>query len=168
MADLQRKIYNKLKRPALAALATVTRDGRPWARYVMVQADPDLTIFIATFKGSRKVRQVRRQRDVHLLCGVTDYRRATSYLQIEGRAKVVTDPKVKRARWSDNLKAYFKSPDDPNYVVLVVEPRCIEFQDMQSMQPQVWQAPGTGAEKKSAKKGAKKSAKKQTGKTGKK
>ena len=38
MSDLKERILKILQQPQLAALATITQDGKPWVRYVMVVA----------------------------------------------------------------------------------------------------------------------------------
>lgn len=152
---LQKKIFAKLAKPTLAAVATITKDGKPWARYVMVYADKDLNIAFSTFKGSRKVAHLRKKSDVHVLCGATSLKGTTAYLQIQGKAKISADPKVKRAHWNPGLKAYFSGPSDPNYVVVQIQPSQIEYQSMKAMGPEVWVAEAAAkARKKPAKKKA--------------
>jgi len=159
MLKLQKKIFAKLAKPTLAAVATVTKDGKPWARYVMVYADKDLNIAFSTFKGSRKVSHLRKNSDVHVLCGATTVKGTKAYLQIQGKARISTDPKVKRAHWNPGLKAYFSGPSDPNYVVVLVQPSQIEYQSMKAMGPEVWDAKAAvKAKKAAAKKPAKKKA----------
>jgi general stress protein 26 len=138
MTELEQKIYEKLKQPTLSALATVTEDGKPWVRYVTPFADKTLTIWIATFIESRKVAQIRKNPAVHLTTGVTDPMAAETYLQIQGRAEILTDPETKRAVWFDHLKAIFTGADDPKYAVVKIVPDRIEYQTMTPVPPAVW------------------------------
>ena len=139
MANLQNKIYNKLKKPTLAALATVARNGKPWVRYVMLSADEDLPIRFATFKGSKKTGHIRGNSEVHITCGVANIRTARTWLQIQGKAKVFADAKAKKAHWRPDLKAYFKGPSDPSYVVIEIKPYRVEFASMSAAAPEVWE-----------------------------
>jgi general stress protein 26 len=139
MANLQKKIYNKLKKPTLSALATVARNGKPWVRYVMLSADEDLTIRFATFKGSKKTSHIRAKSEVHIICGVASIRTARTWLQIQGKAKVLADAKAKKAHWRPDLKGYFKGPSDPNYVVIEIKPYRVEFSSMSAAAPEVWE-----------------------------
>jgi hypothetical protein len=43
MPDIKDRILNIFKTPCLAGLATITKDGKPWVRYVMTEASDDLT-----------------------------------------------------------------------------------------------------------------------------
>ena len=113
MSDLKERILKILQQPQLAGLATVTPDGKPWVRYVMTVASPDLTIRCATFIAARKVSQIKKNPEVHLTCGVTDPRNMTPYLQIQGRATLNTSKDARHGFWSDMLSTIFNGPDDP-------------------------------------------------------
>jgi len=140
MDELKKKILDKMKDLTLASLATVTEDGKPWARYVVVKADENMNIWFATFKTSRKVRQISDNPDVHLLLGVTDLPKAASWVQIQGRAEILDDAKTKNAVWYNMLEPMFSGPDDPNYRVCKVTPYRIEYFAMNRQQPEVWEA----------------------------
>jgi len=137
---LQRKIVAKLTGHTLCVMATVTEDGRPWARYVTPFADDNLTIWLATFAQSRKVAHIRRHPEVHLTTGVTDIQGSMPYLQIQARAEILTDSETKKAVWSDYLANIFTGPDDPNYVVCRITPYRIEWQPTGNLPPEVWEA----------------------------
>jgi general stress protein 26 len=140
MDDLKSKIHAKLQAPTLASFATVTEDGKPWARYVVAWADADLTIWFATFKSSRKVAQIAKNPQVHLNLGVSDMQTAESWVQIQGKAEILDSPAVKKAKWYPQLENIFSGPEDPNYVVCKVSPYRIEHVTMQEKTPQVWTA----------------------------
>jgi len=140
MSELKEKIQAKMKTPQLAALATITEDGKPWVRYVTPVMDGNMTIWMATFAGSRKVAHIKKNPEVHLTLGVTSMETAESYLQIQGRADILTDIATKEAVWSDHLKGIFSGPDDPNYNVVKVTPYRIEYQGMGMVPPEVWEA----------------------------
>ncbi len=140
MADLKSRILEKLKGPTLVGLATVTREGRPWVRYVMAAADTDLNIWFSTRLDSRKVEQIRNNSAVHLLAGVSTLETAESYVQVEGEADVLTDAVTRKALWNDLLKPYFSGPEDPNFCVVRIRPSRIELWGMTPGQrPEVWQ-----------------------------
>ena len=136
---LKRKIIAKLSAPTLCVLATVTEDGKPWARYVTPFADENLTIWLATFANSRKIERVRKNAEVHLTTGVADARIDMPYLQIQGRADILTDEGTKKAVWSEYLARIFSGPDDPNYVVCRISPYRIEWQPSGSGAAEVWE-----------------------------
>ena len=139
MSELKQKILAKIDRPTLSALSTITEEGKPWVRYCTPMADENLTIWMATFLNSRKVAQIRKNPEVHLTTGVTDMETAESYLQIQGRAEILTDEKTKKAVWNDHLENIFSGPDDPNYCVCKITPYRIEYQGMGMVPPEVWE-----------------------------
>ncbi|MBI5521497.1 MAG: pyridoxamine 5'-phosphate oxidase family protein [Desulfarculus sp.] len=138
---LKDQILAIIGQPVLGALATVTPEGKPWTRYVVPQADPDLTIHFCTFVGSRKIAHLRANPEVHLTVGNNTLENmGQPYLQIAGRAEVSTDPAIKKKYWHDGLKAYFSGAGDPNYCVVLIRPYRIEYQTFESQAPQVWEA----------------------------
>jgi len=139
MATIKEKILAKVNGPTLSALATVTENGKPWVRYVTPFVDKNLTFWMATFIQSRKVAQIRKNPEVHLTVGVTDIQTAESYLQIAGRAEILTDKKTKKAVWFDGLKDIFSGPEDPDYCVCKITPYRIEYQTMAQDPPEVWE-----------------------------
>jgi general stress protein 26 len=139
MSELKEKILAKVNKPTLSALATITEDGKPWVRYVTPMADENLTFWMATFIHSRKVAQIRKNPEVHLTVGVSDVETAESYIQVQGKAEILTDPETKRTVWFDQLKNIFSGPDDPNYCVCKITPYRIEYQTMGPVAPEVWE-----------------------------
>jgi general stress protein 26 len=137
--DLKQKIIAKLSGPTLCALATMTEDGKPWVRYVIPFADENMTLWMATFINSRKVNQIKRNSEVHLTTGVVALETAESYLQIQGKAEILTDQATKTAVWNDYLKRIFTGPDDPNYAVCKIKPYRIEYQGMGMVPAEIWE-----------------------------
>ena len=140
MSDLKAKILEKMKEHTLASFATLTEDAKPWTRYVVINADDQMNIWFATFKGSRKVRQIGDNPEVHLTLGVGDMTHAVSWLQIQGRAEIFDDAETKKTVWYDMLEPIFTGPDDPNYVVCKVAPYRIEYYAMNKKEPDIWEA----------------------------
>jgi general stress protein 26 len=140
MTELEEKIIEKMKEHTLASFATLTLDGKPWTRYVVVKADDHMNIWFATFKNSRKVQQIADNPEVHLVLGVADPDTATSWLQVQGRAEILEDVDTKNAVWYDFLNSIFSGPDDPNYAVCKVKPYRIEFFLMNMTKPEIWEA----------------------------
>ena len=139
MSELNHKIIQKMNEHTLASFATITEDGKPWTRYVVVKADDQMNIWFGTFKNSRKINHITKNPEVHLVLGVTDPQTAVSWLQIQGRAEIFEDAKTKNAVWYDLLGSIFSGPEDPNYVVCKVTPNRIEYYTMNMPKPEIWQ-----------------------------
>ena len=135
---LQEKIYNIMKEYPLAALATITEDGRPWVRPIMIIAEQDLSIKFATPLDSRKVAQINRNPEVHLACGASLVDSLAPYLQVQGKALIRRDAAIRTQIWTNVLKKYFTGPDDPNYGVGIIKPYRIEYFRAPGP-PEVWE-----------------------------
>ena len=99
-----------------------------------------MTIWVATFTNSRKILQITKNPEVHLTTGVATMETAESYLQIQGKAEILTDTKTKKAVWFDHLRGIFSWPDDPNYCVCKITPYRIEYHQVGPVPPEVWEA----------------------------
>ena len=106
----------------LFSLATVGEDGRPKVRIVRGTIDEGFTLRCPTFANTAKVRHIRACGEVHVTCGNTATDRPGSYFQIEGHATISSEAEDRHALWSDRLRKWFDSPDDPRYVVVVIQP----------------------------------------------
>ena len=137
MNELKARITGGLKNIQLANLATITADGLPWTRYVMIAGDDELTIRCATFLAARKVGQIKQNPEVHLSCGVLDPMEIKPYCQIQGCAEIATDAAEKTAFWNPSLESIFSGADDPNYAVLLIKPYRIELWTPPRMEPEV-------------------------------
>ena len=138
--ELKKKILAKIQGPTLSVLSTITEQGKPWGRYVTPFADENLTLWMATFVHSRKVGQIKRNPEVHLTTGVTEVEKTESYLEIQGRAEILTDDETKKSVWFDHLANIFSGPDDPDYCVCKITPYRIEYQAMGMTDPEIWEA----------------------------
>jgi general stress protein 26 len=139
MSDLKQKIFEAAKELQLVNIATVTEDGKPWVRYVMAKADNDLVFRFCSRLDTKKIRHIKNNPNVHLSLGVTDLETAKNWLQVEGKAEASTDKNERHAFWFDELKNFFKGPDDPAYCIVIVKPSRIELGTMGSMQFEVWE-----------------------------
>jgi general stress protein 26 len=139
MSDLKEKIFEAAKELQLVNIATVTEDGKPWVRYVMAKADNDLVFRFCSRLDTKKIRHIKNNPNVHISLGVTSLETAKNWLQVEGKAEASTDKNERHAFWFDELKNFFKGPDDPAYCIVIVKPSRIELGTMGSMQNEVWE-----------------------------
>jgi general stress protein 26 len=138
MDDLKERILAIIRTPQLAGLATINDEGMPWVRYVMIVGSEDMTVRLATFINARKVGQIAANPDVHITCGVSSLTEMKPYVQIQGKAELVTTADEKQGFWNPGLANIFKGPDDPDYGVLIVKPYRIEYNIPGDMTPKIW------------------------------
>ncbi len=140
MSEIKSKIFNIISSPTIMSFATLTEDGKPWVRYVMGIADEELTIRFSTFFTSRKVSQIKKINEIHIVCGVSTIETAKHYIQIQGKAEITKDKEEREAYWHDELKNYFSGTEDPNYCICIVKPYRIEYYSMGNMEPEIWES----------------------------
>lgn len=138
MSDLKQRILDIIHKPQLASLATVTEQNNPWVRYVVTVGDGSFTLRCATFADSRKVAQIENNPNVHLTCGVSSFLAMQPYLQIQAKARIARGLEERHNFWNDMLAPIFNGPDDPRYVVIIIEPYRIEYCTPGSYQPEIW------------------------------
>ena len=123
------------------ALITMDSAGRPQVRTVdPFPPDEKMMIWIATNPLTRKVGQIRRNRQVSLY--YFD-REAQAYVTISGTARLINDPKEKAKRWKDEWKAFY--PDrQKGYLLIAVTPTRLELMNVSKGivgDPQTWRPP---------------------------
>ncbi len=128
MPTASKRIVDGLRRERviLLALATVDANGDPRVRFVRGSVDEELTIRCPTFADTNKVQHVRGHSRVSVTCGDTDSSRPGTYFEIQGDARMSTDPRDRALAWGPQLEKWFSGPEDADYVVIVIRPTRIE------------------------------------------
>jgi len=134
--DLERLIADAMDKHRYCAFATVEGD-RPKARYMALFHD-GLRIHLATDRRTHKVEELHTNPNVYLLFGF-EGRWPAEVVEMEGRASVSGDEALRKKVWNEELQMWFKGPDDPNCVILDIEPVRIEYRG-KAMERQIWEA----------------------------
>jgi general stress protein 26 len=132
---LEDKILNVIRGEHVAAVATVD-EGLPAVRFMAIEGFDDLMLVGSTMKGTRKVSQIRRNPNVAL--SIWSCRNYTDpYVVIKAKAEICDDLATKKKYWDEMKEAYFETPENPDYVVLMFTPKQIEYYDMEGVE--VWE-----------------------------
>lgn len=135
--SLKNKILKVIKGDQLAALATIA-GGRPWVRYAVSHNDGlSLSLYICTYRDSRKVAQIKKNPSVHITIGGNMDNLDAPYVQIAARARVRQDAKIRKRFWREFMRKYYSGPDDPAYVVIEARPEFIEYMSSETHTPQI-------------------------------
>ena len=137
--SLKNKILKVIKGSKLASLATVV-NGKPWVRYVVARSE-GLTIYICTFKDSRKVKQIKKNPNVHIAIGGSMENMEAPYVQIAACAKARSDAGIRKRLWMPFMKKYYTGVDDPQYVVIEAKPVLIEYMNTETHTAQIYKLP---------------------------
>lgn len=134
--DLREKILGVIAGPHPAAVATL--DGtRPAVRFMLLHGYPDMTLVGATRKSSRKVAQIERNPEVSI--AVWSGKEFTDpYVEIRATGKVHEDIATKKKYWNPMFLPYFRSVDNPDFVILLFVPNEITYYIPSMMSSEIW------------------------------
>jgi general stress protein 26 len=124
----RQKVYEMLESVESAMLVTHNPDGILDARPMRVaDVEPAGSLWFMTSRSSRKVCEI--EKDSRVLLVYQDP--SGQYLSIAGTARIVDDGPRTRRFWKEPYKVWFPNgPDDPDLVLLSVDPEVAEFWDV--------------------------------------
>lgn len=125
---------NILKESRIGTMATV-QNNKPHSRY-MTFYNEDFTLYTPTSKSTHKVEDIEANPNTHILIGYEGEGFGDAFLEIEGKVSESSDVSVKAKIWNDQMKNWFKGPDDPDMVVLVVKPLVIRLMNKSGKPPE--------------------------------
>lgn len=131
--ELKQKVLNLLDEQKVGTLATVEQD-KPHTRY-MTFFHEDLTLYTQTSKETHKADEIEKNPNVHILIGYSGEGFGDTYAEIAGTATLTDDPELIDRLWSDEMEKWFKGKDDPNLVILKIDPTSIRYMNEGSRTP---------------------------------
>ncbi|MCW4643609.1 pyridoxamine 5'-phosphate oxidase family protein [Bacillus safensis] len=131
--ELKQKVLNLLDEQKVGTLATVEQD-KPHTRY-MTFFHEDLTLYTPTSKETHKAEEIEKNPNVHILIGYSGEGFGDTYAEIAGTATLTDDPELIDRLWSDEMEKWFKGKEDPNLVILKIEPTSIRYMNEGSRTP---------------------------------
>ncbi|MGG1882497.1 pyridoxamine 5'-phosphate oxidase family protein [Bacillus safensis] len=131
--ELKQKVLNLLDEQKIGTLATVEQN-QPHTRY-MTFFHEGLTLYTPTSKETHKAEEIEKNPNVHILIGYSGEGFGDTYAEIAGTATLTDDPELIDRLWSDELEKWFKGKDDPNLVILKIDPTSIRYMNEGSRTP---------------------------------
>ena len=114
---LKEKIIEVIGGPHPAAVATLD-NGMPAVRFMVLAGFPDMTLIGATMKASNKVTQLRKNANTALsIWSGKEF--SDPYVEMKAMGKVHEDVATKKKYWNPMFEQYFKTPENPDFVVIV-------------------------------------------------
>ena len=123
-----------LIRDAGFCLLATAEDKQPRVRPMMPYLSDDHQLLVALLGRSRTIRQVKKNPRVEL-CYVD---RKMWYCRIAGTAVISVDAEKKEMLWNNipMLKQYFGGPEDPNFVLMVIDINEVEAMTPHQKEPE--------------------------------
>jgi len=134
--ELREKILEVIGGLHPAAVATL--DGNlPAVRFMLLMGFPDMTLVGGTMRSSRKVVQLEKNADVDIAVwsgkNITD-----PYVEIRAQVKIHEDIATKKKYWNPMFVPYFRSVDNPDFVVLLFTASEITYYVPSMRSREVW------------------------------
>ncbi|AQQ54406.1 pyridoxamine 5'-phosphate oxidase family protein [Planococcus lenghuensis] len=123
-----------LEESMIGTLATVD-NNKPHSRY-MTFFHEDFTLHTATSKKTHKTEEVKANPNAHILIGYEGEGFGDEYLEIEGKISESDDDSLKEKVWNDKLKGWFDGPNDPDLIILTIQPTHVRLMNTKGEEPQ--------------------------------
>ncbi|HBW51935.1 MAG TPA: general stress protein [Herpetosiphon sp.] len=121
------KVAEQLKGFKLAMLTTVASDNSLHSRPMVVQQKEfDGDLWFMTGRDSGKIAELSQSKQVNVAFVDVDDSR---YVSLSGTGQIVDDRAKIKELWTPLAKAWFKDENDPNIVLIKVEPQIVEYWD---------------------------------------
>ena len=133
---LKEQILEAIAGPHPAAVATL--DGKqPAVRFMVLAGFPDMTLVGATMKSSKKVEQLKKNPDAALSIW-TGKEFSDPYVEIKAKGIIHEDIPTKKKYWNPMFEQFFKTPENPDFVVLVFTAGEIVYHGKNMTTTEVW------------------------------
>lgn len=129
--EVKASVENILTSTKVGSMATVT-DNKPHSRY-MTFHHKDLKLYTATNRVTDKVDEIEENPYTHILLGYEGEGLGDDYVEYTGKAAVNNSSELKKQLWNGYMEKIFDGPEDPNYVVLEIEPVHIQLMNKNGM-----------------------------------
>ncbi|SOC44818.1 pyridoxamine 5'-phosphate oxidase family protein [Salinicoccus kekensis] len=117
------EIENILEVSRVGVMSTISGD-KPNSRYMIFYNDGH-TLYTKTSKDTLKVDEIEKNPNTHVLLGYEETSN-DSFLEVDGKVSIVEDQETLDDLWKNQDKTYFDSKDDPDFIVLKIEPESIK------------------------------------------
>jgi general stress protein 26 len=130
------KILEVMGGPHVAAIATIAV-GLPAVRFMVLNGFEDMTLVGATMKSSHKVEQLKKNPNAAIAIW-SGKELSDPYVEIRARGKIHEDLATKKKYWNPMMEQYFKSVDNPDFVILKFTAEEIVYFAPQMTGQEVW------------------------------
>jgi general stress protein 26 len=117
--QLKDRIIKVLGKSKVGSMATV-EGNKPHSRY-MTFFNEDLTLYTPTSNETYKAEEIERNPHVHILLGYEGDGMGDAYIEVQGKATIKKEQKLKDKYWNDRMEKWIKSPEDPNFIILEIK-----------------------------------------------
>ncbi|SET54174.1 General stress protein 26 [Oceanobacillus limi] len=118
--EVRTKVEKLLENHAVGTMATI-KGNKPHTRFMTFFHD-NLKLYAATSKETDKIEEIEANPYTHILIGYGGDGYGDEYVDYQGKVSVNHSEDLKKKLWTEKMEPWFESPDDPNYIILEMEP----------------------------------------------
>ncbi len=133
--EIRAMIENILDNSSVGTMATV-KANKPHSRY-MTFFHKGLKLYTVTNIKTHKAEEIEENPYTHILLGYEGEGFGDEYVEYEGKVTITDSPELKKELWNSHMKDWFEGPDDPDYVVLEIEPLQISLLNKKGIEPKI-------------------------------
>ena len=133
---LKEQIMEVIGGPHVTAVATL-EGNRPAVRFMVLAGFPDMTFVGATMKASKKVAELKKNADTALATW-SGKEFSDPYVEVIAKGKIFEDVATKKKYWNPMFEQFFKSPENPDFVVLVFTASEVTYHGKNMSSVEVW------------------------------
>jgi general stress protein 26 len=126
--DLKEKAIKIISDHKTGVLSSV-ENNKPHTRYMTFYND-NLTLYTPTKRDTEKIEEVEKNPAVSVLLGYEKNGQSDAYVEITGTANINDSQELKNKYWDESYKKWFDSSEDPNYVLLQIQPEIVRILNM--------------------------------------
>jgi general stress protein 26 len=127
--DLKKKVLNVISEHRTGVLSTV-ENNKPHSRYMTFYHD-QLTLYTPTKRETEKVEELEKNPAVSVLLGYEKHGQSDAYIEISGTAAINDSQELKGQYWDDSFQNWFSGPEDPNYILIEIQPEVVRLLNME-------------------------------------
>ena len=132
--NIKDQVLKVISKHRLGVLSTV-ENNKPHLRYMTFFNDA-LTLYTPTKKDTEKIEEIENNPACAVLLGFEDKGQEDAYVQITGTASINESHQLKTKLWDESFNQWFKGKEDPNYVLIQIQPQIIRILNMKGDQIQ--------------------------------
>ncbi|GAB3049174.1 pyridoxamine 5'-phosphate oxidase family protein [Virgibacillus ainsalahensis] len=132
-SEIKSAVENILENSHVGPMATV-KNNKPHSRY-MTFFHKDMKLYTPTSKDTDKTEEIEANPFTHILLGYEGEGFGDEYVEYQGEVSLNDSEAMKKEVWNEELKIYFDGPDDPNLVVLEIEPVQVRLMNKKGEDP---------------------------------
>jgi len=118
--------------------AVEKRNGKmPDVRFMVLTGFPDMTLVGASLKASNKVDQLKKNADAAISIW-SGKELSEPYVELTAKGTIHEDVATKKNYWIPMYEQFFKTPENPDFVVLIFKASEITYHGKNMSSMEIW------------------------------